>query len=269
MGEFMAWIIGWDLILEYLVGAATVAVSWSSYLSALFQDAFNVTLDPKTTGTPVIWENDAFVTTGNIINIPAILIVLILTAVLVVGVRESATVNAVMVVIKVLVVLLFIFASCSKVDPDNYKPFVPPAKDGEFGALGIIRGAKQVFFAYIGFDAVSTAAQETKNPKRDLPIGIIGSLAICTSLYIATSAVLVGLRPYEELNVAHPISYALETFPNTRWLRIIIDLGAVAGLMSVMLILMMGQPRIFYTMSRDGMLPGVLGRIHPRFKTPW
>ncbi|KAJ1918462.1 hypothetical protein IWQ60_007497 [Tieghemiomyces parasiticus] len=269
MGEFMAWIIGWDLILEYLVGAATVAVSWSSYLVAFFSDAFHVTLDPRTTSSPVIWTDSSFVTTGNIINIPAILIVLIVTLVLVLGVRESAMVNTIAVVIKVLVVLIFVFGACGRVNPDNYKPFIPPAEDGKYGGLGIIKGAKTVFFAYIGFDAVTTAAQEAKNPKRDLPIGIIASLVICTTLYIATAAVVVGLRPYYELDVAHPISFALEQMSNTRWLRIIVDIGAIAGLLSVMLILMMGQPRIFHTMAKDGLLPRVFSRLHPRFRTPF
>ncbi|KAJ1970187.1 hypothetical protein IWQ62_000096 [Dispira parvispora] len=269
MGELLAWVIGWDLILEYMVGAATVAVSWSSYLSAFFKDAFNWTLSTSTTTAPVVWKNGTFLKTGAVLNIPAMIIVVLMTALLVVGVRESATVNGIIVIFKILVVLIFVFGACNKVDPANYQPFIPPEQDGRYGGLGVIKAAKTVFFAYIGFDVVSTAAQEAKNPKRDLPIGIITSLVICTALYIATATVVVGLRPYYELDVAHPISFALETFSNTRWLRIIVDLGAVLGLMSVILVMIMGQSRVFHTMANDGLFPGILARLHPRFKTPY
>ncbi|KAJ1970189.1 hypothetical protein IWQ62_000098 [Dispira parvispora] len=269
MGEFLGWIIGWDLILEYLVGASTIAVSWSSYLVALFKDAFGVTLDSNTTQSPLKWTDNSFQVTGSAVNIPAILIVVIVTLVVLVGIKQTAIVNAVACSIKILVVLIFVFGACSKVDPANYQPFIPPRIDGKYGGLGIIRGAKQVFFSYIGFDAVASAAQEAKNPKRDLPIGIFSALVICTALYIATATVVVGLRPYYELDVPHPISFALETFSGTRWLRILVDIGAVAGLLSVLVVNILSQSRIFHSMAHDGMFPKIMGRIHPRFRTPY
>ncbi|KAJ1653856.1 hypothetical protein IWQ61_006105 [Dispira simplex] len=269
MGEFLGWIIGWDLILEYLVGAAAVAVSWSSYLVSLFKDAFGVTLNPNTTQSPLQWTNNSFRITGAAVNIPAILIVVLVTLVILVGVKQTAVVNTAACTIKILVVLIFVFGACRKVNPSNYQPFIPPRVDGKYGGLGIIRGAKQVFFSYIGFDAVASAAQEAKNPKRNLPIAIFSALIICTALYVATATVVVGLRPYYELDVAHPISYALESFSGTRWLRILVDIGAVAGLLSVLLVDILSQSRIFHSMAHDGMFPGIMGRIHPRFRTPY
>ncbi|KAJ1815187.1 hypothetical protein LPJ75_002460 [Coemansia sp. RSA 2598] len=273
MGELIAWIIGWDLILEYMVGAATVAVGWSAYIVDFFDDAFGVKFTPKTTQAPVIWDNKdlAFrVNHGSYINIPAIFISLAVTLVLVLGIKQASWVNKTVVVIKIVVVLLFIFGACRYVDRDNYSPFVPPREGNSFGAQGVFKGTQRVFFAYIGFDAVSTTAQEAKNPQRDLPWGICVSLGICTALYIAVSAVLCGIISYKELKgVASPLTFALQSYANTKWLRIIIELGAICGLTSVILISLMGQPRIFFTMSRDGMFPRVFGRLHRRFKTPF
>ncbi|PIA13610.1 amino acid/polyamine/organocation transporter, APC superfamily [Coemansia reversa NRRL 1564] len=272
MGEFMAWIIGWDLILEYLVGAATVAVGWSAYVVSFFKDVFGVEFTKKTTQAPVLWDNDelAFkVNDGAYINIPAIFIALLMTLLLVFGIRQSSWLNQTVVCIKIVVVLFFIFGACKYVDRKNYQPFVPPREGNSYGAKGVFKGTQRVFFAYIGFDAVSTAAQEAKNPQKDLPWGICASLTICTVLYIAVSTVLCGIISYKELNVASPLTFALEFHDNTRWLRILIEIGAIAGLSSVILILLMGQPRILFTMARDGMFPKIFGRLHHRFKTPY
>ncbi|KAJ2725072.1 hypothetical protein GGI07_001540 [Coemansia sp. Benny D115] len=273
MGEFMAWIIGWDLVLEYMVGAATVAVGWSAYVVSFFKDVFNVEFTHKTTQAPVLWDSKelAFkVNHGAYINIPAIFVSLLVTALLVVGIRQASWINKTVVLIKLIVVLLFIFGACKYVDRDNYKPFVPPRTGNSFGAIGIFKGTQRVFFAYIGFDAVSTAAQEAKDPQKDLPWGICASLGLCTALYIAVSAVLCGIVSYTDLKgVASPLTFALESHANTKWLRILIELGAICGLTSVILILLMGQPRIFFTMARDGMFPRIFGRLHRRFKTPY
>ncbi|KAJ2376702.1 hypothetical protein IW150_001822 [Coemansia sp. RSA 2607] len=273
LGEFIAWIIGWDLILEYMVGAATVAVGWSAYVVSFFKDAFNVEFTPKTTQAPVLWDSKNLtfkVNHGAYINIPAIFISLAVTALLVFGIQQASWVNKTVVVIKLVVVLFFIFGACKYVDRSNYHPFVPPREGSSYGAQGVFKGTQRVFFAYIGFDAVSTAAQEARDPQRDLPWGICASLGLCTALYIAVSAVLCGIISYSELKgVASPLTYALEFHKNTKWLRILIELGAICGLTSVILILLMGQPRIFFTMARDGLFPKILGRLHSRFKTPY
>ncbi|KAJ1671107.1 hypothetical protein EV182_007822, partial [Spiromyces aspiralis] len=272
MGELMAWIIGWDLVLEYMVGAATVAVGWSGYIVRFFQDAFNVQFTTKTTASPLRWDSDQqkfMVVHDSYINIPAIFLVACVTILLVLGIQESKIVNGIVVTIKLLVVIIFIFAGIKYINRDNYKPFLPPRHDNEYGALGLFKGAQQVFFAYIGFDAVSTAAQETKNPKRDLPIGICVSLVVCTALYIGVSAVLCGIASYTTLNNPAPISIALVGHPNTRWLRIFIDLGAIFGIISVVLVLLYAQSRVIWAAARDGLLPRVLGRTHHRFKTPY
>ncbi|KAI9503458.1 amino acid permease-domain-containing protein [Coemansia spiralis] len=250
MGELLGWIIGWDLILEYLVGAATVAVGWSAYIVSFFKDVFSVNH-------------------GSYINLPAIFISLLMTMLLVFGIRQASWVNQTIVAIKIVVVLLFIFGACKYVDRKNYSPFVPRRQGNSYGAKGVFKGTQRVFFAYIGFDAVSTASQEAKNPQRDLPWGICVSLGICTALYIAVSAVLCGIISYTKLDVASPLVFALTFHKNTRWLRILIELGAICGLSSVILILLMGQPRIFFTMARDGMFPKIFGRLHHRFKTPY
>ncbi|PVV04929.1 hypothetical protein BB560_000555 [Smittium megazygosporum] len=271
LGELFGWIIGWDLMLEYLVGASTVAVGWSAYVVGFFADAFKVNFSKATTGTPLSYTDEKFVRVeGAYINIPAIFICLAVTTILVVGIRESATVNTVVVFIKVLVVILFITGAAKYVDTNNLKPFIPKNEGGsKYGAIGVIRGAQRVFFAYIGFDAVSTAAQEAKNPQRDLPLGIILSLLICTGLYIATSIVLCGIMPYTKLDQPNPMTYALRAHSGTRWLQILVGVGAVAGLTSVILVLLLSQPRLFMAMANDGLLPPMFSRLHPKFKTPF
>jgi basic amino acid/polyamine antiporter, APA family len=272
MGELVAWIIGWDLILEYLVSAAAVSVGWSGYMVAFLHDTFGVTLARTWTSAPIVWSEKAqqFQATGAILNLPAVIIVALVTVILVRGVRESATFNTVIVFVKVAVVLLFIAFATPYVRTENWHPFVPPntGKFGQYGASGILRGATQVFFAYIGFDAVSTAAQETKRPQRDLPIGILASLAICTVLYIAVSLILTGVVPYGQLDVPHPIAVGVEA-TGQRWLATAVEIGAIAGLSSVMLVMLLGQPRIFYAMANDGLFPPVAARIHPRYGTPY
>jgi APA family basic amino acid/polyamine antiporter len=277
LGEFIAWFIGWDLILEYMVGAAAVSVGWGAYFVNLLQDLSGVTeLSPTLqaiTTAPLYFNTTSQqfgVSPGAIVNLPAVFVSLFVTLLLVVGISESARFNSIMVGIKVTVILIFIFSLVGKIDTANYTPFIPPntGKKEEFGFTGVLTGATIVFFAYIGFDAVSTTAQEAKNPQRDLPIGIIGSLVICTVLYLATSAVAVGVVNYKDLGGAHPLSDIAQRV-GWKWLSIIIGFGAVAGLSSVMLISLLGQPRIFYSMAEDGLLPAWAKKIHPRFKTPY
>ncbi|ORX67978.1 amino acid transporter [Linderina pennispora] len=273
LGEFLAWVIGWDLILEHLVGSATVAVGWSAYLVRFFEDAFSVVLTPKTTQPPIVWDGTSLkfiINHGSYINIPAIFIALLLMTIHIFGVRYASwTINAI-VVVKILVVLFFIFGATKHIDSNNYRPFLPERVGNSYGALGVFRGAQHVFFAYIGFDSVTTAAQEAKDPQRDLPYGIIVSLVICTVLYMGVAAVLCGIARYDTLkNQPAPLTFALALYPNTRWLRILIDIGAIAGLSSVMLVSFLAQPRIFFIMSRDGLLPRIFGRLHPKFKTPY
>jgi APA family basic amino acid/polyamine antiporter len=272
MGELVAWIIGWDLILEYLVGAATVSVGWSGYVVAFLQDTLGVALPRAWTQAPVAWNETtlSFESTGAIINLPAIFITLVVTAILVVGIKESARFNTAVVFVKVIVVCLFVVFAAPFIRTENWHPFIPDntGEFGHFGASGVLQGATKVFFAYIGFDAVSTAAQETKEPQRDLPVGILGSLAICTVLYIAVSLVLTGVASYTKLNVPHPIAVGTEV-TGIGWLTTAVEIGAIAGLSSVMLVLLLGQPRIFYSMAHDGLFPQFAARVHPRFGTPY
>jgi APA family basic amino acid/polyamine antiporter len=269
MGEIVAWIIGWDLILEYLVSAAAVSVGWSGYVVAFLHDTFQVDLPGAWTSAPTVWEKDHFESTGAYLNVPAVLIVLAVTAVLVRGIKESARINTVIVFVKVLVVLLFIAFAARFVRVENWHPFVPSNEGafGRFGVSGVLQGATMVFFAYIGFDAVSTAAQETRDPQRDLPKGILGSLAVCTVLYIAVSLILTGVVSYKKLSVPHPIALGVEA-TGQRWLATAVEVGAIAGLTSVMLVMLLGQPRIFFSMAHDGLLPPWAAKIHPRFGTP-
>jgi basic amino acid/polyamine antiporter, APA family len=270
MGELIAWIIGWDLVLEYSLSTATVAVGWSGY-AVSFLHNMGIQLPSQWTaarGAEVTLANGSVA--YGVFNIPAFLIVLAVTTLLIIGIRESANVNSAIVIIKVAVLLVFIAAGLRFVNPENWRPFIPENTGhfGNFGWSGVLRGAGIIFFAYIGFDAVSTAAQEAKNPKRDMPIGILASLVICTVLYIAVALVLTGIVRYDKLGVPNPISVAISETGMT-WLAPVINLGAVCGLSSVMLVTLLGQSRIFFSMSRDGLLPRVFQNVHPRFKTPY
>ncbi len=263
MGELLAWIIGWALVLEYAVGAATVAVSWSATIASILAD-FNINIPQALLASP-------FDKMPGTINLLAVVIVVAISTILIIGVEESARFNSVIVFIKVGVVILFIVVGYFYIDKANYTPFVPP-NAGEFGAFGwtgVLAGAGQIFFAYIGFDAVSTAAQEAKNPKRDMPIGIIGSLAICTVLYILYSLVLTGVVNYKDLNVAAPLAVAVDRMNGVPWLGKLMKVGSLLGLTSVILVMLLGQSRVFYSMSRDGLLPKLFADVHPRFHTPW
>jgi APA family basic amino acid/polyamine antiporter len=270
LGELMAWIIGWDLILEYAMGAATVAVGWSGYMASLL-GSFGLHLPPvltQATGTAVQLADGTPATA--LFNLPATLVVLVLTGLLILGTRESSRLNNIMVAVKLVIVLVFILVGAAYVVPANWHPFLPvnTGEFGQFGWSGVLRGAGVVFFAFIGFDAISTAAQEAKSPQRDMPIGILGSLAICTVLYVLVAAVLTGLVPYADLNVADPIARGTDAI-GLPWLSGLIKLGAIAGLTTVILVLLYGQGRIFLAMSRDGLLPPLFARIHPRYQTPW
>jgi basic amino acid/polyamine antiporter, APA family len=271
MGELIAWMIGWDLILEYLVAAATVSVGWSGYAVAFIEHTTGLHLPTAWTGAPFIWNKATqhFELTGAYVNLPAILIILLITSVLVIGIKESVRFNSIIVVVKMVVVLLFIAVASRFVHRENWEPFIPKNTGtfGEFGISGIFQGATVVFFSYIGFDAVSTAAQESKNPQRDLPIGILGSLAICTVLYIAVALVLTGVVHYTKLSVPHPIAVGIAA-TGIGWLETVVEIGAIAGLSSVMLVMLLGQPRIFFAMGRDGLLPPWASKIHPKFGTP-
>ena len=277
LGELIAWIIGWDLILEYLFGAATVSVGWSGYFTAFLDEIGELTglplhIPKAFSSAPINFENGHFVASGAVINLPAMILVLLMTALLVIGIKESARFNNIIVYVKVAIVLLVIGFGFMYVNSANWHPFLP-ANTGEFGHFGwsgVVRGAAVVFFAYIGFDAVSTAAQEAKNPQRDMPIGMLGSLAVCTILYILMALVMTGMVKYTELNVPHPVFVAINAAgPALKWLTYLINIGAIAGLASVVLVMLMGQPRIFYSMARDGLLPAAFGKVHPKYRTPY
>jgi basic amino acid/polyamine antiporter, APA family len=272
LGEFFAWIVGWGLVLEYALGASTVSVGWSGYFTYILRTL-------HIWDVPAVWQHSHWDATPGIANLPAAAIIFVITALLVKGTRESGTVNAVIVTIKVAIVLFFIAIGIGHVDPVNYHlPPGPTTGNGGFipfgwGSIlgngpGVLGGAAFIFFAYIGFDAVSTTAEEAKNPGRDLPFGIITSLIICTLLYIIVVAILNGMVPFNELNVAYPVAFALDHV-GLAWAGVIISFGAIAGLTTVLLVMMYGQTRIFYAMSRDGLIPPMFVRLHPVWRTPW
>ena len=292
LGELVAWIIGWDLCLEYAFGAATVASGWAGYFNSLLQQ-FHIYLPPQftaTTGTPLVFYKEQWLqvmslppgvsaeglphATG-VVNLIAVAIVMVITTILVIGIKESANFNSAVVIIKVSIVGVFLIVGGwyllqhPGVARMNWHPFVPPPDGhGNFGWGGIPTAAASIFFAYIGFDAVSTAAQEAKNPKRDMPIGILGSLVVCTILYILVSLVLTGLVSYKTLNVSAPVALAIDA-TGVGWGSLLVKIGAVFGLATVMLVMLLGQTRVFYSMSKDGLLPKWASAIHPKFRTPW
>ena len=272
LGEFMAWIIGWDLILEYLFASATVAVGWSGYVVSFLHD-LHINVPAAISQAPLLYSKQTgWGFSGSLINFPAVFIVIMVTALLVIGIKESVTFNNVIVIIKLIVILLFIFFGMWYINVDNWSPFIPQNTGvfGQFGWSGILTGSGVIFFAYIGFDAVSTAAQESKNPQRDMPIGILVSLVLCTILYISVALVLTGMVHYSKLNVPAPIALAIDSVAHSlRWLNPLVKIGAIAGLSSVVLVMLMGQPRIFFSMSKDGLLPKSFSKVHSKFKTPY
>src|ERR1043165_582828 len=287
LGRFMAWFIGWNLVLEYLAASSTVAVGWAGYFNDLMR-YLGVTIPAKFASAPLCVATDVHCpiynphatgidaihhlgTTGTFFNLPAVGLIALVTLVLIVGVHLSANFNNAMVAIKLAIVVLVISAGLPYVVAANHTPFIPANTGswGHFGWSGVLRATGVIFFAYIGFDAVSVAAQEARRPQRDVPIGILGSLLICTVLYMLMSYVLTGLASYTTLNVAHPVSMATESIPATRWLSPFVNVGAVVGLASVVLVLILGQSRIFYAMGKDGMIPGLFCDVPPRFRTPW
>ena len=254
LGEIFAWIIGWDLILEYMVAAILVSTGWSAYFVNMLQAGVGIELPQALVASP--WDKHP-----GLLNLPAVAIVLLLTALLVRGIKESSRVNLGIVLVKIFVILFFILLAVWHVDPAKWHPFMP------FGFAGVMTAAAIVFLAYVGFDAVSTTAEEAINPQRDMPIGIMGSLVVATALYIVVAAIMTGIVPYKELDVADPVALVLNRL-DLPWASALISVGAIAGITSVLLVLLLGQPRILFAMSRDRLLPPFLSSVHARFKTP-
>ena len=272
LGEGLAWFVGWNLALEYVMSGAAVAVSWSGYVVNLLAE-FGLHLPAALTNAPLGKDVDAVLhlrPTGALINLPAVLIVAALTWVCYVGVRHSARANNVMVTIKVVIIVLFILVGTRYISTDLWTPYLPANTGtfGQFGASGVLQGAAIIFFAYIGFDQAATTAQEARNPQRDVPWGIMAALGISTALYVAMAAVMTGMVSYDQLNVAAPVAVALDAHPELRWLALPVKIGIIVGLTSVILMSLLGQPRIFMAMSRDGLLPPSLQAVHPRYRTP-
>lgn len=273
LGRIVAWIIGWALILEYLFSGATVAVGWSGYVVNFLDSTFGITIPTALSSAPITFDagnNMSF--TGAYINLPAVLIVFIITILLYRGIKESANFNNFVVILKLSVIALFILFGWAYINYDNWTPFIPEntGNFGQFGWTGVFRASAVIFFAYIGFDAVSTAAQEAKNPQKDMPWGILGSLAICTVVYILVSLVMTGMAPFADLNTAAPIAIAIDIAgEGLAWLSPFIKIGAIAGLSSVILVMLMGQTRVFYSMSNDGLFFAPFAKIHTKFRTPY
>ena len=268
LGELVAWFIGWNMVLEYGVSASAVAVSWTGYFVSLL-DHFGIHLPAVLTNAPLAYTDGHLVTTGALFNLPAVAIVMALTWLCYVGIRESSGANLVMVIFKVALIVLVIAAGWHYVNPALWHPFIPASQGPEkYGWAGIMRAATLVFFAYIGFEATSTAAQEAKNPQRDLPIATLASLAICTILYIGIAAVITGLLRFDQLDTAEPVVTAVRAHPQLFILRWAVEIGALIGLSSVILVMIIAQPRIFMIMARDGLLPPVFAKIHPKYHTP-
>jgi APA family basic amino acid/polyamine antiporter len=270
LGEAIAWIIGWNLSLEYLMSASAVAVGWSEYVVNLLGD-WGIHLPQALTNAPLgKGPTGHLALTGAIVNLPAVLIILALGSILYVGMRESSVANNIMVVIKVAVIVVFIFAGLAYVDTGNWQPYIPPndGRFGHFGWSGILQGAGIIFFSYIGFDAASTAAREARNPQRDLPLGIIATLVISTVLYIAMAMVMTGMVPYPQLDAAAPVAVALDAHPGLTWLSPLVKLGAIVGMTSVILMSLLGQPRILLAMADDGLVPPAMSKVHPKHRTP-